>query len=106
MSNSRAAFRAFMNAEQKPLDANDIVIPDLDNMTRSQLRAYAAKTTEAMRVCPNPKKQNWLNLAARYAESKADAMSQRIEGDHRSAVALEERCGNIYREIPKRMRWR
>lgn len=40
-----------------------------------------------------------------YAQLKAKAMDLRAEGQIDKAQAIEARCDEIYRKLPKNMRW-
>lgn len=92
MSKSRFAYRT------------DISIPNLDGMTISSLRQFAARTGAASEK-QHGAKADWLRLAASYAKHKLAAMEYRSSGEIQRALRHEAACDNIYQQIPKRMRW-
>jgi len=94
-----------MNHRSQPRGyVTDIRIPNLDGMTRGELVAYADATAAKVEQAEGATK-DWLNLASKYARTKAKAMELRKTGEIAKALKYERECENIYGMIPARMKW-
>lgn len=87
---------------------------NLDTMTRSELRATARKAKAVqMKLHARFDDDNTKATLARrrlalwveYAETKALAIGQRLNGRIHAACIAEDICDNIYGEMPRGMRW-
>ena len=84
-------------------------VPDLDAMTRAELRAFAARDRHDIVAEYFPKARGARVNAAKqlltYARDKAEAMAYRAAGRIEAAREREWWCELDYRELPAWARW-
>lgn len=73
-------------------------VPNLDAMDADDLREWAA---DAPLSLPEPAR----GMLITYANTKADAMDQRLAGRILRAARLEIQCDALYQRLPDEFRW-
>lgn len=95
-----------MSSRSKQTTEQSRDIPNLDEMSRSELVEYRDAMEALISSEPSSTAGHWFRLAHRYVKYKIKAMDARLAGQTDLANKFERECSMTYTMIPPRMRWR